>query len=59
MAKEEGQSTLPGGGHSCRPRWPWEALRGPPGGKSQGATKWALERGHSAAAQKHGAHKLS
>ena len=59
MGSEEGQSTLPGGEHACGPQWPWEAPRGPPGGKIQSRAKWALERGHAAAAQKHDAHKLS
>ena len=59
MGKEEGQSTLPGGEHACRPRRPWEALRPPPGGKVRKPAKWALGRGHAVAAQKDGDHKLS
>ena len=59
MGKEEGQSILPEVEHAWVPRWPWEAQRGPLGGRSKNHTKLALERAHAAAAQKHDAHKLS
>ena len=59
MGKEEGQSNLPEAEHAWAPRRPWEALRPALGGKSKNHAKWVLEPGHAAAAQKHGAHKLS